>query len=424
MLCWGWPLVEAEHYMWVPFIPNTDKSKSWLIRSLLEIINCISHVFYMLDLKFTLIKGFSLGIVCSDWAGPTCIPFPWPCMTPPCCWEKQHSVLLVEIDNIVVWSGKRTQLWYCGHSNTCPELVFCSIKLIVRFSIWNCQSHQGILPLKSSSLYPHQFVSQFNVVQRLKSRIGQRDLDPVSSPLIKDKKPVHEIPFELRGPNLDQNFKGRMLVEELSPCAKLERLFADCLRYVWRRKTSSGRKVLQFRSDIHDRISSVNQMMLMALICRDKSHRTLIDLACYSLDIDLSLLLSSRPCQANFLSIWVGSRQKEQTSVASPDEPSGLENNQSWDIAPGKPRLPRRRLSIPFLSHWERSNPSSFLPVDGQDSYWSFFSFSFLYWWKTTTFRFTSLQKDAILLNMVTLLKEREWVGMPLCYSEKTSRCF
>ena len=59
---------------WVLLNPHTDKSKSWFVPSLLEIINCIISLlcWCMLDLKFIEIKGFSVGIVCSDLARPSC----------------------------------------------------------------------------------------------------------------------------------------------------------------------------------------------------------------------------------------------------------------------------------------------------------------------------------------------------------------
>ncbi len=63
---------EKNRYRWVLLNLNTDKSKSWWIQSLLEIINCISCVLNCtLDWKFTQIEGFSLGMVCSDKAGST-----------------------------------------------------------------------------------------------------------------------------------------------------------------------------------------------------------------------------------------------------------------------------------------------------------------------------------------------------------------
>ncbi len=70
---------QKSKYRWVPLNPNTDKSKFWFIRSLLEIINCICHVFCCTpNSKFTKVKGFLLGVVCSDQAGPTCITWDIP----------------------------------------------------------------------------------------------------------------------------------------------------------------------------------------------------------------------------------------------------------------------------------------------------------------------------------------------------------
>ena len=40
----GISLILKGKYRWVPLNPNTDKSKSRLIRSFLEIIDCMSHV--------------------------------------------------------------------------------------------------------------------------------------------------------------------------------------------------------------------------------------------------------------------------------------------------------------------------------------------------------------------------------------------
>ncbi len=65
----GWNQQMVTTYRWVPLNSNTDKSKSWSIRSLRSLR---SHMWRSpmlicrFNLKFAKIKGFSLRIVCSD----------------------------------------------------------------------------------------------------------------------------------------------------------------------------------------------------------------------------------------------------------------------------------------------------------------------------------------------------------------------
>ncbi len=72
LTCFSIHTLDTWTDLWVPLYLKTDKSKSRLIRT--ESNNCISHVLNCtLNLKFTSIEGFLLGVVCSDYAGPKCV---------------------------------------------------------------------------------------------------------------------------------------------------------------------------------------------------------------------------------------------------------------------------------------------------------------------------------------------------------------